>query len=62
MGLYDYAKSTNRSIGNLEMQLEFLWIELQNYIKQLAAATNVREASDIIMLKFEKPSDQSEQN
>lgn len=57
--LYEYAKSIGRSIGDLEMQLEFLFIELQkNFPKVLNVlknATTVKEASDIVLMDFECP-------
>ncbi len=61
--LLNYAKSKNKSIGDLTMQLEYLWIEIQKYaavIKVLKSATSVREASDIVTEKYERPKDQSE--
>lgn len=56
-GLLEYAKSTGRSIGDLYMQLEFLMKELAQYglLEALRTATSVREASNLILLKFEKP-------
>lgn len=54
----------NRSIGDLEMQLDFLWHELSiNYrlvLERLKTAFSVREASDIVLTKFERPANQSE--
>ena len=61
--LLEFAKQRNESIGNLNMQLLFLWNELQTYKTCLATlknAKNVREASDAIVEKYEKPADQSE--
>ena len=61
--LLNYAKSTGRSIGDLIMQLEFLWNELQGYksvISILRSACSVREASDAVLTGYEKPADQSE--
>lgn len=64
--LYNYAKSTNRSIGSLTMQLEFLVTELKKDFKKvwttLCNATSLREASDIVLTKFEQPQNQSEGN
>lgn len=61
--LYDYAKSTNRSIGNLTMQLEFLYKELttsyKGVLSDLQNATSILEASNSVLLKFECPADQS---
>lgn len=56
-------KSFNNGIGDLSMQLEFLWEELQSYktvLKVLKDAKSIREASDIVLLKYERPADQSE--
>ena len=58
--LLKYAKATGRSVGNLAMQLEFLWNELQNYskvMKTLNTATSVKEASDIVLVEYECPAD-----
>lgn len=58
-GLLEYAKSSGRSIGDLEMQLEFLMKELSESFKGvlsvLMTTTSVREASDAVLLQFEKP-------
>ena len=55
--LLTYAKSKGRSIGDLGMQLEFLLKELTGYglLDALKTAASVREASDMILLNFEKP-------
>ena len=61
--LLNYAKSKGCSIGDLTMQLEFLWSELQGYktvISTLRSARSVREASDAVLTGYEKPADQSE--
>ncbi len=61
--LFDYAKKAGASIGSLDMQLAFLWDELQGYktvINALKSAGSVRAASDAVLLGFEKPADQSE--
>ena len=61
--LFDYAKKAGASIGSLDMQLAFLWDELQGYksvISTLKGAGSVRAASDAVLLGFEKPADQSE--
>lgn len=61
--LLDYAKKVGASIGSLDMQLAFLWDELQGYksvISTLKDAGSVRVASDAVLLEFEKPADQSE--
>mgnify|MGYP003298076894 CR=1 FL=1 len=61
-GFLNYCKSKNASIGCYETQLEYLIIELEGYklLDDLQNAKSIREASDVILLKFEKPADQSE--
>lgn len=61
--LLNYAKAYGSSIGDLTMQLGFLWQELQGYkgiMQVLKTATSVRAASDVILLQYERPRDQSE--
>lgn len=61
--LYNYAKSTGKSIGDLTMQLEFLFQELssgyKNVLSTLKSATSVLQASNCVLLQFERPADQS---
>lgn len=60
--LYDFAKDRDASIGDIQMQLDFLWEEFTDRVKMLAEvsdAKSVKEASDIILHQFEKPKDQS---
>lgn len=63
-GLLDYAKRTGRSIGNITMQLEYLMLELNGAYKGvlngIQAAGTIREASDIVLTRFEVPANQSE--
>lgn len=62
--LLNYAKSIGSSIGDLKMQLEFMWKELQNYsgvIKALTNAKSIQEASDSFLTGYEKPADQSDE-
>jgi hypothetical protein len=60
---YEYAKSKNKSIGDLEVQLEFLYKELsESYstvLTTLKNAKSVLEASNAVLLKVERPADQS---
>ncbi len=61
--LMDYAKKIGaESISDLQMQLEFLWIELQlrfpHVLRVLQRATSVKEASDCVLTKFEQPKNQ----
>lgn len=62
-GLLDFAKAQGKSIGDLEMQLDFLMKELREGYKTvltiLRTAGSVRAASDAVLLKFERPADQS---
>lgn len=60
--LLNYAKTAGFSVGDLNMQLNFLWSELQKYttvVNTLKSAKSVHEASDIVALKYEKPKDTS---
>lgn len=57
-GLYDYIKGQNRSIGDLQGQLEYLIKEIKGYKtvwNTLLAAKTVEEASTIVVLQYEKP-------
>ncbi len=59
--LYDYAKKKGVSIADLNMQLEYLWIELQRYTKTMNVLRNAKsiyEASTIVLTDFEKPANQ----
>ena len=62
--LYDYAKETGSSIGTARMQLEFMITELMSsypdVFRALQIAGSVREASDIVLMKYEKPKNQSD--
>lgn len=54
----------NKSIGDIEVQLNFLMKELSTSYKGvlsgLKSAKSVREASDLVLTKFERPANQSE--
>ncbi len=58
-----FARAAGRSIGDLEMQLDFLFKELaegyKGVLATLKAATTVKAASDSVLLNFERPADQS---
>lgn len=62
--LLDYAKAQGMSIGDLSMQLDFLWKELsegyKSVLKVLQGAKSVREASDAVLKQYERPADQGE--
>ena len=55
--LLAYAKASKKSIGDLEMQLVFLLKELSSYglLGILKTVSTVLEASNIVLLEFEKP-------
>ena len=63
-GLYDLKASRGCSIADLGLQLDWTWKELttsyKGVLNGLKAATSVREASDIVLTKFECPADQTE--
>lgn len=63
--LLNYAHEKGCSISDLDMQLEYLWIELSgdfaSSLRKLIKCSSVREASDIILMEFERPADQSEE-
>lgn len=61
--LWDYAKQKDASVGNLQTQLEFMWQELQSYktvLNAVKTAKDIRSASDVVMLKYEKPAGKTE--
>lgn len=57
------SKETNKSIGDLEFQLDFIMWEFNNGYKAvlntLKNATSVKEASDYVCTKYERPANQS---
>lgn len=63
-GLQAYAKQRGVSVADLTMQLEYLVKEMsQDYKsvwKAVTEAKDIRTASDIVMLKYEKPATTSE--
>ena len=62
--LLNYARTNSKSIGDRDMQVDhFLKMMKEQYTaiwKVLTTAKTVREASDAVLLKFERPADQSE--
>lgn len=62
--LFDFSKSRGASIGDLSMQLDFLWKELTEGYKGvlliLKSARSVVEASNAVLMQFERPTDQGE--
>lgn len=65
-GLLNFARSRGVSIGNEDMQIEWLLHELRTSYKgvlsTLKTAKSVKEASDAFMCKFERPANQSDAN
>lgn len=56
--LLAFAQSKGKSIGDLEMQLQFLVKELNAYsgmTQSVKNASSVKEASDFILMNFERP-------
>ena len=57
-----YAKVKGVSISDIYMQLEFLWLELNEYYPQvldaLKNAVSIKMASDMVLEKYENPADQ----
>jgi len=61
--LLDIARSEKKSVGDIYLQLDYLWFELQSYktvINTLYSAKTVKEASDVVLLRYEKPANQSD--
>lgn len=62
--LLNYAKQNGKSIGDCEMQIDFLLWELQTGYKHvfncLKNASDIRTASDVVLKQFERPANQSE--
>ena len=61
--LLAFARSCESSVGKLETQLNFMWQEIPKYktvYNSIISAKDIREASDIFMLKYEKPGNVSD--
>lgn len=63
-GLWNLAKTKGVSIADEDVQIEFLLWELENnyqsVLKVLKSTTSIREASDIVLKKFEAPTNTGE--
>ena len=61
--LLNFAKEKNKSIGDLQTQLDFLFVELNagygSLLKMLKTTEVVKEASNGVLLQFDRPADQS---
>lgn len=57
--LFAFCKAAGASVGDLDTQLKFLMKELSEsfpgVLQVLISATSVREASDVVLLQFERP-------
>ena len=62
--LLAFAKAAGKSVGDLETQLAFLVHELRESYKLvhyvLVTATDVKTASNVVLLQFERPANQGE--
>lgn len=62
--LYNWAKESNQSIGDIYMQCDFLYHQFTTRYdfvgREISAARNVKSASNCVLLRFERPSDMSE--
>lgn len=61
--LLNYAKKVNKSIGDENMQVDFLISELKGYttvFNTIKNAKSVKEASDVMLTQYERPANQSE--
>ena len=61
--LLNFARSSGRSIGSMQMQLDFLYDELSSsypsVLRALNNATSVKSASDVVLTQYERPANQS---
>ena len=64
--LLAFARAQSASVGDLDMQVGYLLKELQSLFpalwRRLTTTASVREASDCVLLQFERPADQSQSN
>lgn len=63
--MYEFHQKAGKSIGDLNTQLDFLYYELSEKYKTkiwnvLINSKSILEASNLILMKFERPADQSE--
>lgn len=62
--LYDLCQNRNKSIADINCQLDCIYQQLKSrkLDELLNNSKSVREASDIFLLKYERPKNQSEEN
>jgi len=61
--LLDFARARKKSIGDLELQKDFLLEDMKRFssvLHVLQRSTTVKQASDDVMLRYEKPADTSD--
>ena len=61
--LLDFAKSKNKSVGDIHVQLDYMWEEIKTYksvYNILLNADNIETPCDTVMFKYEKPSNTSQ--
>lgn len=61
--LYIFAKERGVSIADLDMQLDFMWKEMQAYkgmLDTLRSAADIRTASNAVLFQYERPANQGE--
>ncbi|OUM57736.1 hypothetical protein PIROE2DRAFT_17180 [Piromyces sp. E2] len=63
--LLKFAQNQGKSIGDVDMQLEFLWKEINENYKDVVRVlkdknVSIKEASDIFVNKYEKPVSKSQ--
>ena len=63
-GLWEFAKKRCASVGDLETQLAYICQEMSIHYKTVwqavTGATEIKAASDLVMLKYEKPANTGE--
>ncbi len=60
--LYNLCKVRKKSIADIDCQLDIIYYHLQTHkiLDGVKTAKSIREASDLFLLKFERPKDQGE--
>lgn len=62
-GLYEFLKAAGKSIGDFKGQSNYIWKEISSdktLLNLLKTSSSVREASDVVLHRYERPADQSE--
>lgn len=64
-GLLEYARSCSKSIGDIDMQADYMLQEIKSkkaLYNMLCSSENPAECARAVMLQYERPADQSEKN